>query len=262
MLTLLRSGAVDMAYIAPGYIPEKFPLSGVAELPRMVASSCAGTKSYWPMLNGGLLDKREFAPNGIVPIMGFMSAPSQLQARGVPHVPATDLQGLKVRGTGSAMELTIRSLGGVPIQIPGPDIRQALERGTIDAVIGLSPSAITYDHVQFLSYVTTNANLSAPGLTYSIGVARWRSLPADVKELIRSVSEEAVTHFCAADDRLEAEALKEMQKRGITAVTLSDTEQKQLDKQIAAVRLRWVESMNERGLPGQEALDAFTATAH
>ena len=76
MLTLLKSGAVDMAYIAPGYIPEKFPLSGSAELPRMASTSCEGTKPYWALTHGGFLERREFGPAGIVPLLSFMSAPS------------------------------------------------------------------------------------------------------------------------------------------------------------------------------------------
>ncbi len=257
MLTLLKSGAVDMAYIAPGYIPEKFPLSGSAELPRMASTSCEGTKPYWTLTHGGFLDRREFAPAGIVPLISFMSAPSQLEGRGAPHDPVTDLRGLKVRGTGSAMDVTIRTLGGVPIQVPGPDIRQALERGTIDGVIGLSPSAVTYEHVRFLNYTTTNANLSAPGLTYSISAARWKTLPPDLRSIMLDVAEQASRHFCAAADRLEHEALSEMQKHGIAQITLSPEELARLDTQVALVRSNWVESMQKRGLPGQDALDAF-----
>jgi hypothetical protein len=69
----------------------------------------------------------------------------------------------------------------------------------------------------------------------------------------------AAAHFCAEDDRLEHEALQQMQARGIAAVALSDEEQQHLDGQIAAVRQQWVDSMTRRGLPGQDALDAFNA---
>jgi TRAP-type C4-dicarboxylate transport system substrate-binding protein len=259
MFTLLRSGAVDMAYIAPGYMSEKFPLSGVAELPRMSTTACDGSAAYWSMVHGGLLEKREFTPNGLVPLIGIMLAPSQLQGRGTPHSPTTDLTGMKVRGTGSALELTIRTLGGVPIQLPGPDIRQALERGTIDAIIGPSPSAVTYDHVPFLSYVTTNANLTGFGTTYAMSATRWKTLPADLQKLMLSVSAATITHFCAAEDKLEADDLRFMESKNVKPITLTPAEEKQLDAKLAPIRERWAASMKDRGLPGQEAIDAFLA---
>lgn len=257
MYTLLRSGAVDIAYVAPGYIPEKFPLSGAPELPRMISSSCGGTKPYWALTHGGLLDRKEFAPSGIKPLISFMSAPSQLEGRGKPHDPVTDLHGLKVRGTGSAMDVTIRTLGGVPIQVAGPEIRQALERGTVDAVIGLSPSAVTYDHVAFLDYTTTNADLSAPGLTYSISATRWASLPPDLQATMLDVAASAARNFCEAADRLEQQARDEMQRRGMALVTLSPEQVRALDTEAEAVRAEWVGAMARRGLAGQGAIDAF-----
>jgi TRAP-type C4-dicarboxylate transport system substrate-binding protein len=258
MFTLLRSGAVDMAYIAPSYIPEKFPLSGVAELPRMSNNACDGSEAYWSMMHGGLLEKREFTPQGLVPLIGIMLAPSQLQGRGTPHVPATDLTGLKVRGGGSAVELTIRTLGGVPIQLPGPDIRQALERGTIDAIVGPSPSAVQYDHVPFLNYVTTNANLTGFGTTYAMSATRWKTLAPDIQALMLKASASAVTHFCQAEEKLETESFKLMESKNVKPITLDPDQVKQLDAQLLPIRQKWVAKINERGLPGDEAIAAFT----
>ena len=259
MYTLVKSGAVDMAYIAPSYMPEKFPLAGVAELPRMSNTACEGSKAYWSMVHGGLLEKREFAPQGFVPLVGIMLASSQLQGRGTPHTPATDLTGLKIRGGGSAVELTIRSLGGVPIQLPGPDIRQALERGTIDAIIGPSPSAVQYDHVPFLTYVTTNANLTGFGATYAMSAARWKAIPADLQAVMLKASAATVTHFCEAEDRLEADSFKLMESKNVKPITLTLDQLAQLDAVLGPVRDRWATSMEERHLPGKAALAEFIA---
>ena len=257
MYTLVRSGAVDMAYIAPSYMPEKFPLSGVAELPRMSHTACDGSKAYWSMVHGGLLEQREFLPQGFVPLIGIMLAPSQLQGRGTPHSPPTDLTGLKVRGGGSAVELTIRTLGGVPIQLPGPDIRQALERGTIDAIIGPSPSAVQYDHVPFLNYVTTNANLTGFGTVYAISATKWKAIPADLQATMLKVSAATVTHFCEAEDRLEADSFKLMESKNVKPIALAPDELAKLDALVDPIRAKWVASMADRHLAGQQALDDF-----
>jgi TRAP-type C4-dicarboxylate transport system substrate-binding protein len=254
MYTLVKSGAVDMAYIAPAYMPEKFPLAGVAELPRMATTACDGSKAYWAMVHGGLLEKREFAPQGFVPLIGIMLAPSQLQGRGTPHVPPTDLTGLKIRGGGSAVELTIRSLGGVPIQLPGPDIRQALERGTIDAIVGPSPSAVQYDHVPFLTYVTTNANLTGFGTTYAMSSTRWKTIPADLQAVMLKVSAATVTHFCEAEDKLEADSFKIMESKNVKPIALLPDQLAKLDAQLGPVREKWASAMEERHLPGKAAL--------
>ncbi len=51
------------------------------------------------------------------------------------------LQGLKIRTSGSAKELAVRKLGATPLQMPTPEVYEALSRGTID---GIDVSGRTY----------------------------------------------------------------------------------------------------------------------
>jgi hypothetical protein len=44
---------------------------------------------------------------------------------------AKDLEGLKIRTTGGAMDLMMRSINGVPVRMAAPEIYESLTRGTL-----------------------------------------------------------------------------------------------------------------------------------
>ena len=43
LLSLAQTGVVQVSSVAPSYVSDKMPLSGVAELPGLFTSSCAGS---------------------------------------------------------------------------------------------------------------------------------------------------------------------------------------------------------------------------
>jgi hypothetical protein len=78
-LSLVQSGVIDIAYVAPGFVSDKMPLSVVSELPLEFSGSCQGTMAYWNLAKpGGLLDKKEFAPNGVRLLFTIVLPPYQI----------------------------------------------------------------------------------------------------------------------------------------------------------------------------------------
>ena len=51
---------------------------------------------------------------------------------------------MKIRTLGGAQDSVIKALGGVPVQIPAPDLYTALQRGTVDGTIMAYTSAQSY----------------------------------------------------------------------------------------------------------------------
>ena len=45
-LSLVQSGVIDIAYVAPGFVSDKMPLSVVSELPLDFSGSCQATMAY------------------------------------------------------------------------------------------------------------------------------------------------------------------------------------------------------------------------
>src|SRR5690606_34652759 len=81
LLSLTVSGVADIAYVAPGFVSDKMPLSAVGELPLPThsPSACPVTMAYWKIAKpGGLLDQKEFAPNGVRLLFSIVLPPYQL----------------------------------------------------------------------------------------------------------------------------------------------------------------------------------------
>src|ERR1700679_1866613 len=99
LLRLTQSGVVDIGYIVPSYASDKMPLTAVAELPGGFRNACQGTAAYWALTrDGNFLAEKEFAPNGIRPLITFALPTYQiLLSTRKPITSLADLEGLKIR---------------------------------------------------------------------------------------------------------------------------------------------------------------------
>jgi TRAP-type C4-dicarboxylate transport system substrate-binding protein len=135
MAQLTAMGVADLAYIVPSYSSEKFPLTAVGELPGVFDSECQGSIAFYKIShNGGILETREFAPNQLHPLMTIALPAYQIEL-GTSRVinSAKDLEGLKIRTTGGAMDLMMRSIKGIPVRMAAPEVYESLSRGTLEA---------------------------------------------------------------------------------------------------------------------------------
>ena len=125
LLSLLQSGAIDIAYVGISYTPDKLPLSSVGELPEAYDTSCQGSLAYWQLMKpGGLLYEEEIAKQQVYPLMGAVLAPYQIMTGKKKKI--TDLasvKGLSIRATGDTKELAVARIGATPVSIPAPETR-------------------------------------------------------------------------------------------------------------------------------------------
>ena len=257
LLQLTNAGVADIAYVVSSYAPDKLPLSAVAELPGMFASSCEGTAAYLKLAGSGFLYDKEFKPNGVKPLMAFVLAPYQISTKAAPLARLEDLKGLKIRAAGGAFDLSLRLLGAVPVRMPAPDIRESLVRGTIDGSVGPAGSAKPYDlHTQF-KFMTVGASFGGFAATYSINQKKWDSLPADVQQALSAAGEATSKWLCAVADRQEAAAVTEMEGMGAKPWRLSAAEKAELVQRLEPVHADWAKRLDERNLPGSDAVKAW-----
>ncbi len=80
-------------------------------------------------------------------------------------VPA-DLKGLKIRGTGTYIDI-IKSYGGVGVTIDTPQVYGAMERGLIDGAIGLNTNWINFKWMEPATYLI-DYNLAPVGETLAV----------------------------------------------------------------------------------------------
>jgi TRAP-type C4-dicarboxylate transport system substrate-binding protein len=259
MLKLATSGVADITYVAPGYVSEKFPLAGVAELPGYFSSSCQGTKGFYALAHGGILDKQEYRPNGVIALMAWNLGSYQLNTRSVKLHALSDFKGLKMRGAGGTWDIILRTLGANPVNFPAPEMREALERGTIDGTVSPAISLKPYDLLSIIRYMTRDASFGSFASTYSMNLRKFRALPPDIQAALDQAGREATLHLCAYVDANEESSFDEAEKAGISFWRLNGAEQAQLRETLAPVGQEWAKALDARHLPGTQVLNDFAA---
>lgn len=258
LLSLTQNGVADIGYVAPAFVTDKLPLSTVAELPEAFSSSCAGTNAYWQLVKpGGILDKREIGPAGMRVLWTMVLPPYQLYM-GKTGIEGVDVvKGKKIRTTGAAKELAIRKMGAVPVQIPTPDVMEALSRGTVDGMLFPHSSVLSYDLQNTVKSATVGENLGSFVITYMISKRKWDQLPADVRDAMDKAAETINHNACQKTDHDEANDIERLKKAGVTMVHLPEAESAKLKDMLSSVSKEWAANLDKRRLPGSEVLAAF-----
>lgn len=259
MLALAQSGVVDIAYVAPAFVSDKMPLSVVAELPLNFTGSCKGTLAYWNLAKpGGLIAKKEFEPNGVRLLFTLVLPPYQLFTK-TAFTSLKDIEGQKIRTSGSAKELALKKIKTTPIQIPTPDVYEALSRGTIDGMLFPFNSLPPYELHKIAKFSTVGENFGSFVSNYLISEKKWATLPAPVQRELTAMGEELARSACEKVEEDEARDIDVAKKAGIQLVTLGAADKQVLSQAMGSVAKEWAENLDRRGRAGTETLNAFEA---
>ncbi|MDO9285735.1 MAG: TRAP transporter substrate-binding protein DctP [Aquabacterium sp.] len=204
----VQAGTVEMANTAPYYFfgkDETFALG--CAIPFGLNSR---QMSAWAYEGNGLKLMREFYRN--YNIINFPMGNTGAQMGGwfrKPVLSLADFKGLKFRVGGFAGKVVER-IGGVPQNIPGGEIYQALEKGTIDAAEWVGP----YDD-QKLGFYKVAQHYAYPGwweggpqLDLFVNSKAYDGLSSEYKAVIECASAYAHVDMQAKYDGKNAGALK------------------------------------------------------
>jgi TRAP-type C4-dicarboxylate transport system substrate-binding protein len=237
LLSLTQSGVVDIAYVAPAFVSDKLALSVVPELPLPFSGSCPATRAYWNLVKpGGVLDKKEFAPNGVRVLFAFVLPSYQVFTR-KPFASLKDLEGMKIRTSGSAKELLLKKLNAVPVLMPTPEVYESLSRGTIDGVVFPFNSLAPYDIDKLAKTGTIGENFGSFVATWVVGEKRFQSLPPALQA--------------------ELTAIEKLKGLGAKLLTLPPADRALLAKVSQEVAAEWAQNLDRRGKSGSEVLNAL-----
>jgi len=257
LLPLTQSGVIDIAYVAPGFVSDKLPLSVVPELPLPFSGSCMATRAYWNLVKpGGVLDKKEFAPNGVRVLYTIVLPPYQVFTR-KPFAGLKELDGMKIRTSGSAKELLLRKLNAVPVLMPTPEVYESLSRGTIDGVLFPFNSLAPYDIDKLSKTGTIGQNFGSFVATWVVSEKRFQSLPPALQVEITAIGEESIGRVCQQVEKDEAEDIEKLKRLGVKLHTLSPADHSLLAKVSQEVTAEWAQNLDRRGKSGGEVLNAL-----
>jgi TRAP-type C4-dicarboxylate transport system substrate-binding protein len=253
MLALVQTGVADMADVVPSYTPDKLPLTGVAELPGQATSSCEGAAAYYAMTRpGAFLATKEFDAQKVRVLMAAPLVPYKIFTSNKQVSKLEDMAELKIRSSGGASDATVRSLGAVSVRLAGPDMHEALTRGTIDGAMYPFISLKPFDLVGSIKYVVEGVSVGAVSTTFVMSDAKYKALPGDLQKVLDQAGKEAGENYCKYMDTQESK--EQAALTTIKATVLSGAEAARWRTVLAGVKEEWAKNLDDRGKPGKEAL--------
>ena len=206
----VQNGTVEMAHTAPYYFVGKDETFAIGcAIPFGLNSR---QMTAWMYEGNGLKLMREFyAKYNIISFPGGNTGAQMGGWYRKPIKSIEDMKGLKMRIGGFAGKV-IERLGAVPQNIPGGEIYQALEKGTIDAAEWVGP----YDD-QKLGFHKVAPFYHFPGwweggpqLDFFINQKAYGSLSAEYKAMVEAAASQAHIEMQARYDAHNPLALKQL----------------------------------------------------
>lgn len=259
MLKLTQTGVADIGYVAPGYTSDKMPVSEVAMLPGEFEHACQGTLAYWKLARNGVIAQQDYAPNNIRLLLTVSLPQYRIFTVKQPVKDIADVNGLKLRSTGGAQDLTLRAIGSVPVRMAAPDAYESLSRGTMDGLLFPLESVVAYGADKLVKYSTEGLGFGSFIVAYSISDSAWKKLSPEVQKAMVDVAEEIVPAACKSVQASDDETRKALEAKGVRFEKLSADVNAKFKDQMKGVAKAWSEGLDARGKHGSDALREFDA---
>jgi TRAP-type C4-dicarboxylate transport system substrate-binding protein len=174
---------------------------------------------HWA-LDNGLHDvfTEEFNKLGVQPVIWADYGFSYFASKGSPLKTADDFKGRKVRTTSPTVGKIVQMAGGTPITMPGQEVVQALQRGTIDAAMSGITAFVALQYYQFTEYYSGPQNIGL--VSGSANLKWWNSLSDAQRAILLEAAREAQEWISAEVGKQNQEGIKTLEANGMTMVEL------------------------------------------
>lgn len=165
-----------------------------------------------------------------------------------------DLQGHKIAGAGTNLEWIA---GATPVASNLNEAYQSIQSGVYEGYL----SASSWWHMFKLNEVAphfTKADFGAQFIHYvTVNKDVWNSLPDDVKEIMREVSEEWALVTAEACDKNDAEGLKKLAELGVEVREIAPEAKKAWSEALKDFPQRMADDLKSKGYPGAEVMNFY-----
>ncbi len=256
-----RDGVADLVWTVPTYSAGRFSKSEVFELPFMAHTAAGGSQALWAYVQKNALD--EF--KGTHLIFMHVHDGALLHSTNKEVKSLDDLKGMKIRAATRINSRMLTALGATPVQMPLPQVPEALSKGVIDAAMvpweGV-PSIKLQEIAKYHLDVPQGAQRIANTIfAFAMNQAKYDSLPPELKKVIDANSGLAVSGEVGAKsfDAVVEPFRKLAKDRGNTISFMSQAEMQRWIKASDSVDDDWVKEVTAKGADGKKLLEEARA---
>lgn len=213
----IGSGLVGSGFVIDSYIPQSLPHSNLSTdlgVFHEVPLAATGAVSEFQLLRcpGCVAD---MAAAGVVSLGVQSLSPYVLMCKD-PVTAVDDLKGRKTKTSGPWGPM-MAGLGAVPVNLPVTDLYEALQRGTIDCVLGPEgwlKSFALWDSARYV--IDQPLGTWAGGHVMTVARDVWEDLPGEHRQAMLDGMPQLLVAMTLAYDEEAAVARKEAAERGLT----------------------------------------------
>lgn len=237
----VADGVVDIVWTVNGYTPGLFPRCEVFELPTIFKNDIAATNlAMRDMFDDYLAE--EFKDVHVLWLHVHAGQAIHMADKLVRK--PEDFNGLKIRVPGPTGTAVIEQLGATPVNMPVPDLPQALATHVVDGALipwEIAPPLKLQDVTKYQIEGKDKWRLGTTTFQVSMNMGTWEGLPDDLKAVFDNATGEdwwkEVGNIWREDDD---NALKVVVDSGNEYVELTADETAAFETTLAPVVDRWV----------------------
>ncbi len=254
LMDQVRDGVADVVWGVPTYIAGRYVKSEIFELPFMASNAKQGSQALWDYIHINAQDEYK----GVKPLFVHVTEGYLFHSRDEIKSLA-DLKGKKIRTPNRLSARMIHALGATPVQMPMPQVPDALSKGVVDGVLApweILPATKLHEIVKNHADTPESAPRMANTIfMFGMNQAKYDSLSPELKKVIDANSGLAVSAWAGETYDQARVPFRNMAKdRGNTTSFISEDELKRWQKAVAVVETGWIKDAEAKDADGKKLL--------
>lgn len=262
LFQMVEDGVTDAAFSFHGFVPGRFDLQEVVELPGLGVNAEAASAAHWRTYQKYFTESGEH--EGLELLALFAHGQGVIQTN-FPVTSLDDLKGKKIRIGGGVQAEIGKRLGITPVAAPGNKVYELMQTGVVDGVF----MPMTEQKSQRLVEVAPNVIILPTGMYMGsfvmfINPDFMDSLSKEDAEAIRSVSGEKLSIMAGKSwDRADIEALEFAKANGgnIRELSADDPITIAYNEKTQGLDTEWLSRVADKGVDAKAALEMLRAEA-
>jgi TRAP-type C4-dicarboxylate transport system substrate-binding protein len=263
LFDIVEDGVSDAAFSFHGFIPGRFKLQEIVELPGLGVNAEAASAAHWRTYEKYLKKANEH--DGLELLALFTHGAGVMQTS-FPVNSLDDLKGKKIRIGGGIQAEIGKRLEVIPVAAPGNKVYELMQTGVVDGVFMPMTEQQAQRLYEVAPYVTAlPTGMYMGSFAMFINPDFMDSLGEKDANAIRSVSGERLSTMAgAAWDKADIAAKKFAEENGGKVVVLDKDHPISLSyaEKTAGLDKQWLESVKDKKVDAKAALDMLRAEAH
>ncbi|RTE65889.1 TRAP transporter substrate-binding protein [Amphritea opalescens] len=262
MFDLVEDQVIDASFTVNGYVPGRFSLGKLAELPGESPNAEKASVALWDVQEKYFNKANEY--DGLKLLGLFVHGPGQLHTT-FPVNSLADIKDKKIRIGGGVVNEMGQILGVTPVGAPAPKIYEMMQQGVVEGVF-LPVLDLKYLRVAEVSKYLTAFPDGMYTTTFSIFMNpdSFDALSEKDQQALMSVSGEKLSRLAGkAWGDADADGYAEAKANGIVINKLTDSDPMvtEFKAATASMSAEWIEQADAKNVDGQAALDMFRSLA-